>query len=97
MNTANLALGLAIIGVASALFLQAQDTEPPAGLFAGGGYCGAGIGNAASTNYCTAEPAEDDVAASDPSDGGADPSTPSTGRETPMSLRGSSFDPASYT
>lgn len=95
MKASNLAMGLAIIGVASAAFLRATETQEQPDEFEGG-LCSSGLGGAPSTNYCTAEPAEDDVVASDPSNGG-DTTTPSSGGETPPPLRGTSLDPAIYT
>ena len=95
MKASNLAMGLAIIGVASAVLLRASEPQVKSDEFEGG-LCSSGLGGAPSTDYCTAEPVDDDVVATDPSDGGGGPA-PSTGGETPMSLRGTSLDPAIYT
>ena len=85
MNPTQLALTLAITGVASAVLLNLNKTREKAGSIEGFNQALCGIPGLPASSYCGGQPAEDDVVASDGQDGQEpfDPAPPSGG-ETPM-------------
>lgn len=87
MNPTKLALTLAITGVASAILIDLNKTREKAGSIEGFDQVLCGIPGLPASNYCRAEPYEDDAVASDGQDGQDDvPPTP-VGDPPPVNFR----------
>ena len=85
MNPTQLALTLAITGVASAVLINLNKTREKAGSIEGFDQVLCGTPGLPASTYCQGQPAEDGAVASDGQDGQEpfDPA-PQTGGETPM-------------